>query len=212
MPSGGVAKGGIVAKGNTNTIFEYQLFTDGTATPALKFTVGDSDISASAANYIGISLKYATLPIVLDQWFHVIATYDGTGISTQSGKASMKFYIDGLEIPERDLTDLSSGTYGGMETAGLPFVIGSNNGSAGTAAFNGYIAEVAIWNKALTQKEVNALDPRHGGVWMRNGQALTTKGGVLGRPTATVKSKPTGFTYDNSLYGIDSVAYGGLLK
>jgi len=209
LPAGGGVRGGIVAKGESNTVFQYQLFTDGITTPSLQFRVGDSSGISDTAAYIGITLAYSRKPLVLDQWHHIVATYDGNGVATQSGLATMKLYIDGIE--QKELTENSSGTYAGRSAvSAMPFQVGSMTRKY--YAINGYVAEVALWEKVLSTTEIKGISPRFGGVWDRTGTAIATKGGVRGRPTATAKSAPRGFTYDNSLLGIDSVAFGGLLK
>ena len=74
------------------------------------------------------------------EWFHVAGTYDG---------AEMKLYIDG------DLENTKSAT-GKMNTNSSPLLIGTRLKIA-SSTWNGKIADVRIYNRALSSNEIAEL-------------------------------------------------------
>lgn len=76
--------------------------------------------------------------LVAGNWYHIVATYDGT---------NKKMYING----SWDKTVASTGNISGNS---YQFNIGQRNSDD---YFNGIIDEVRIYNRALTQAEVTAL-------------------------------------------------------
>jgi hypothetical protein len=80
-------------------------------------------------------------------WYHLVMTYDGTGINT-----GLKLYVDGVN---------QSGTRTGTLTQDIvyspdrPFNIGSRNN--GNLCFNGLIDEVGIFNAELSSTDVTAI-------------------------------------------------------
>lgn len=87
------------------------------------------------------SLPTIDLPDV-GTWHHVVSTYDG-----QSGK----LYLNGTLVAE----DEQAGTIGNATTA---FIIGAH--SAAPSSFyqwEGYIDEVGVWGRVLTDSEISAL-------------------------------------------------------
>jgi len=81
---------------------------------------------------------YTTAPISFNQWFHVTITYDGI---TQS------IYINGI-------LNNSSPLAGSIQQTPTNIFIGTYDASFDF--FNGTIDEVRIWNRSLTQAEINA--------------------------------------------------------
>lgn len=80
----------------------------------------------------------------ITQWHHYAGTFDGS---------TMRFYIDGKQINEvayQGTIDADTG----------PMYIGHDDGLAGRY-FNGNITEVSVWNKALTEGELNAYVSSH---------------------------------------------------
>ena len=86
--------------------------------------------------------EYAVSLLNNDQWYHVAVTYDGT---------DLKLYLDGMLVD----TTTQAGTIG---TSGAPVCIGSEAGASDCTAGNyfvGYIDEVKIFDRALTQREIS---------------------------------------------------------
>jgi hypothetical protein len=94
---------------------------------------------------------YSPSAVVVDQWYHVVGTYDG---------AAMKLYIDGVEVASAAKTgDIT-------RTANEPIYL--NYQSVGTAAWstdpgilggqmNGQQNDLRIWSRTLSASEVTAL-------------------------------------------------------
>ncbi|MGR9108006.1 MAG: LamG-like jellyroll fold domain-containing protein [Gammaproteobacteria bacterium] len=76
------------------------------------------------------------LPV--NQWTHVASTYDGQ---------NQRFYVNGVEVANRSENGL-------IDVSGGNLRIGGN--SVWGEFFDGYIDEVRIYNRALTETEVNA--------------------------------------------------------
>lgn len=81
-----------------------------------------------------ITIDYSNR-IVDMNWHHLVATYDGE---------SLKIYIDGQLKKE-------GSTSGDLHASNAPLIIGSQST---INYFHGYIDEVALFNRALTQEEV----------------------------------------------------------
>lgn len=90
----------------------------------------------------------ASNEVVLNDWQHIVLTWDGTGTSS----TGVVFYVDGLVSAHGADTN---GDGSAVSDASLSLKIGNN--PAGARTFDGYITEVAIWNKVLSQTEVNQL-------------------------------------------------------
>lgn len=79
--------------------------------------------------------------INLNTWHHVAGTYDG-GI--------VRAYVDGVEVA-------SSAFTGNINHSGTPFRIGSTNHAGRARFFDGLIDELELFDRALTQAEVQAI-------------------------------------------------------
>src|SRR5262249_7873765 len=90
------------------------------------------NLSGSDRSVLGTS----ALP--LNTWSHLAETYDGS---------SLKLYVNGVLVSSRALT-------GSITTSGSPLRIGGN--SVWGEYFNGLIDEVRVYNRALSQGEVQA--------------------------------------------------------
>src|SRR3989344_5403701 len=118
----------------------WRLNIDGNAlTNALVFNVDDggTDIDRATTNNA----------IALNQWNHVVATWDGTSLGS-----GIHIYVNGTEATyQRTLN-------GGTKTtdAASNLVIGGRDD--GGVTFDGTIDEVGLWNKVLTPSEVTALN------------------------------------------------------
>lgn len=77
----------------------------------------------------------------IDKWYHIVLTWDGT---------DYKVYINGnLE---------ASGTYSGLSTFNSIADVGNNGNPADRSeGFNGLIDELKIYNKTLTEQEIQVL-------------------------------------------------------
>ena len=81
-------------------------------------------------------------PLSTDEWHHVLATYDGSRVS--SGVA---LYVDGRRVAVNAVLDLLNQTFASKE----PLRIGGGNGPQGR--FHGLIDDVRIYNTALSEAE-----------------------------------------------------------
>ena len=102
------------------------------------------------ATYGGNKTDKALTLSETDRWYHIALTWDGINCT---------FYIDGKPVYKTFLSlyrglDLGI-TYGGYENDGnRAFWIGYSYDANRT--FPGYMAEVRIWNRALSAEEINA--------------------------------------------------------
>lgn len=80
-----------------------------------------------------------------NQWHQIVGSFDGT---------NNKLYLDG-QLISTDTTTLSNLYY----VSDGPVVFGrdGNNTSASTAMYQGWIDDIGIWNRALTQQEITAM-------------------------------------------------------
>jgi hypothetical protein len=99
-------------------------------------------LSAPAGDSDGSYLANTNLPSSLNDWIHVVGTYDGTTVTV---------YINGVGV---------SGT---AETGDIDyqhvttFKIGLYAASAWWLPYEGLIDDVAVWDRALTQQEIDWL-------------------------------------------------------
>jgi len=106
-----------------------------------------------STNYIGVGSVESILP---NKWYYLLVSYNGS-----SDASGVNIYINGLSTSKNiDGNNLSATTISGETTW-----IGRRR-PATQAPFNGNIAQVSIYNKALTADEVsqnyNALRGRFG--------------------------------------------------
>jgi hypothetical protein len=80
-------------------------------------------------------------------WIHVVATYDGSGVSS-----GMKLYLNGVRV---DGVDYNGGTYTAMSNGTEDIYIGYH--AIGGYYANGKIDEVSIWNIALAPEEIQSI-------------------------------------------------------
>lgn len=97
--------------------------------------------------YIGGSYRnvYSDEIVKENTWYHIAMTYDGS---------ILKLYING-EMQSNPVQ--ISGT---IKYSSYNMMIGANNGASVVEYFDGVIDEVRIWNKALTQEEINLYKDR----------------------------------------------------
>jgi trimeric autotransporter adhesin len=85
-------------------------------------------------------------PVVLNQWIHIVGTYDGT---------TMKLYSDGALYASLVFV----GTLA-KNTSGVTYIGSGGNAGASLFYFPGIIDEVAIWSRALHTNEIKQLYQR----------------------------------------------------
>ena len=149
-------------------------------------TTDDSTVWTSAASAVPLS-----------EWTHFLVVFDGS----LSGTNKLKIYADGVDITSAgsfagtwDMTALTSFSPLGMTVA---------DSVAGAGRYDGRLDEIAIWNRALIQSNVNEI--YNGGVpvdlatlattaqplaWWRGERAVLSSIGtrhLYGAPTAYVE-------------------------
>jgi hypothetical protein len=95
----------------------------------------------------GVWKSSASDVVALNGWYHVAVTYDGSSISNVP-----TFYINGVSLGAATTSTAPVGTRGVI--AALSY-IGNNSGN--TAAFNGYIDDLRVYDTALTAAQVRSL-------------------------------------------------------
>ena len=92
-----------------------------------------------------------TNSIQKNKWSNIVVTYNGDNSSSSSILKGINFYIDGVKKSEVSSSSGTAGTYVSMHsTTGDLTVCGSN-------LLEGKVAEIAIWNRELSQNEAKAL-------------------------------------------------------
>lgn len=87
-----------------------------------------------------------------DVWYHLVATWDGS---------THRVYKLNTSVQDRHTQSSSTGSIGGtMDAAEGPLTIGGLKG--GNRQIEGYLAEIAVWNVALSIDEIFAASRR---VW-----------------------------------------------
>ena len=136
---------------NTSGRVAYEWKLDFDSSFALYFRCYDNSLSnPSVVGFIG--KKTANNAIAVGGWHHVVATYNGAGVI---GTTGIEIYVDGVNT--NATTQGSDLGYGSMQPTTASVIIGSHDHSSDSYAFEGYIAEVAVWNRRLHQDDVAAL-------------------------------------------------------
>jgi hypothetical protein len=89
------------------------------------------------ANGTGSSLKWASGQPVLNKWYHLAATYDGS---------NFRLYVNGQQVSSAALS-------GQIKVTTRSVSLGSDNGAQ--KFFAGVIDETALFNRALTASEIS---------------------------------------------------------
>jgi len=126
----------LVGKHETGIGKEYRLFL---------WTTGKVYSALFDDSTGGVIARYYSTVLLVDTWYHVVSTYDGTGIT------GIKIYIDGVR---RDDHNYIAGAYTAMEDTDTKLLIGMADTSPITHPFNGTIDEVRIYNRALSPTEI----------------------------------------------------------
>ena len=106
----------------------------------------------------------ATTALALNTWSHVAATYDGTNV---------RIYINGNQVHQ-------AATSGSFRADTTPLIFGHKTTSLDDA-FNGFIDEVVIARRALTQNEIRSImspEMPGGGVQCNTGNLGVCQAGV----------------------------------
>jgi len=129
---------------------EYQLGWDTTG-----YLVFVCFSGGTTANYLQGRVESWT-PTV-DQWYHLVATYDGSG--DQSG---MNIYVDKVA---QTVADYTVGTYSGMSNTSISTYVGIYGPiPTNTASHHGGNDLLGLWNIELSAEEVEAIyDKENGG-------------------------------------------------
>lgn len=103
---------------------------------------GNTTNGLSFVIMIGGSYQFLFTPanvLTTNAWQHVAATYDG---------AFMRIYVNGVEVANKPQT-------GTIDASTAPVVIGRN--AVSSAAFQGGIDEIALYNRALSANEIRDI-------------------------------------------------------
>lgn len=118
------------------------------------FDVFDNQIGISLYDNVGNSriTRYATTayPFAANTWYHISATYDGTGTG------GIKLFINGAEVPTTLETDYIGGTYVSMHDTTGGVHIGAFAPADGTYQMfgKGYVDDFRIYNYKRTAEQV----------------------------------------------------------
>ena len=121
--------------------------------------VAGANILYFHARWTGTDIQYRTTnAITLNQWNHVVVTYDASGVdgagnSTAEARARIPaIYINGVEVAVTRTTGPPTNNFHGVTG---PCYIG--NRADGLRTFDGQLADVAVWNSILTANEVRSI-------------------------------------------------------
>jgi len=124
-------EGKILAKwSDAGGAFQYLLSTDG------------GDMCQFAIFNSATRIATGTTVLTTGTWFHMAGVYDGSEI---------RCYLNGVE-------EGSTATSGNMSSTSAPVRIGAGSGGSGTESpFDGDIGHVAIWDRPLSESEIESL-------------------------------------------------------
>lgn len=112
----------------------------GWSSPYFYYSLGTGDAASIKASFGVIANTNEIQSGVLNasQWYHIVGTYDGS---------YQRLYVDGIEVNSAVLT-------GSIPTSSQPLAIGARSTTSINERFNGLIARVVIYNKALSAQQV----------------------------------------------------------
>ena len=132
--------------GTSSSVREWIFMTDGSG----KLNLIALDSSGNSPQLLQDS------PIATDTWYHVFATYAGSGPNSSNAfsaaASGMKIYVNGKDISS-ECTATNSAGYNGMSNTAQPLWIGRGS----TLYAKGEIRDVKLFNKELSASEVKAL-------------------------------------------------------
>src|SRR3989344_5196869 len=135
--SGEGTVGNIVTKSQGAGVNGWRIYQDGTQIRMIVDYDGGSDLSRLGG----------TGSETLNQWQHIVFTWDGSSIST-----NIKIYRDGKEVSG---TSGNNGTGNRISDSSNSLIIGNDDGQ--TRTFNGLIDDVRVYNRALSAAEIQTL-------------------------------------------------------
>ena len=162
----------IVSKGTYNVDAEYRLYSHGSDILTLELFDGEAGSTYEIAGSTSAITSYE------GKWTHVACTY--TGVGGTSANTGIKLYINGSEIA---VSLVTGGNYDAMGNLGANVQIGSS--ATGSAFSDGSIANVGIWNRALSLSEIESI------YW--KGQYADLKGTELTNLVSWYNLKDTGY-------------------
>lgn len=139
----------------------------------------------TGGGYIG---RAYTSTLSTGQWYHAVATYDGS-----KANSGLKLYLNGSQV---DNTDYSGGTYTASNNTATEIRVGYAQINNTTA--NGKIDEVAIFNSELSLADVNSLrntdgaDPKPTSAALLNPVGYWRMGDNDGATGTTITDQGTG--------------------
>ena len=120
-----------------------------------------------------------------DQWYHVAVTVDFKGYGAAYYDDHIKFYIDGVVVPEADTTLYAQ--YGPYDYVPHDYynhdqtdAIGGRLGNGVWQSFNGSLDEVAIYKRVLTQQEIQDVAAGPSLTVNTSGNGVTVFGAAVG--------------------------------
>lgn len=161
---------GIIARGQYNNNLEYNFYI-GENSNRVRFTLGDG---VTNSVYFGRSSD----PITSTSWAHYCARYDGSSIL-----AGISIWINGQRIDNADYA--GGGTYVSMANQSANVSIGALN--FGNAFYmNGWMDDIRIYNRAITELEIKLLASEPGIGFKRRASSVFAKRYTYNPPKAKV--------------------------
>lgn len=178
-----------------NSVSNYNtLLTKSTGTTTINYDLSLGSTGALRFAYNNATNCGVTTPVVVsstatitpNNWNYVTVTLSGTALT---------FYINGISAGTGTITNLCGSVTGNL-------TLGKDRG---TNYYNGYIDEVAIWNRALTPSEVQQiyLGTKQGRTAPLNFTIQTTTTNIL--PIAVLTADPTYRFYTPFIKGIANI-------
>lgn len=174
----------VKGKGNSNPYYSFKF---GYRADTNKLRFGLAINGASGPTNLASILNYDASTNT--GWHHLVGTYNRT---------HMVFYIDGVF---QDISaDTDAITYSGAGISNYNLLIGAWDWGSYTRSFEGYIDDVAIWNRSLTHAEVMDLYRLRNGTyyWKVNAtdgtntaENKTFQFGMNTAPSAAANNAPT---------------------
>jgi surface protein len=137
----------ICGKGDVGTAnAEYNLETDSSG--RVRIRLYDSNVSSTSTSYW--QGRNNTV-LEINKWYHIVATFDGTTPNAQSH--SIRIYVNN-QLNNVVTRVNTPGPFVQMFDNGGKFILGTTDG---VNSKNIYMDEAAIFNRALTQADINYL-------------------------------------------------------
>ena len=152
---------------------KFLLRAGDTGIPKNQLQVAYAHVTEDGLTYRG-NVTAANMQLATDRWYHVAVTFDGG--ESKTGGADVRIYLDGVLKEEAQCAVMVKDAETNIESAvgikSVDFMVAHSDEMDGKPrcfwvgysydagrSFNGMISEVRVWNRALTQEEINA--PNH---------------------------------------------------